>query len=221
MPERRFFTSDLHFGHANIIKYANRPYANVDEMNNDLVRRWNAVVTPNDTVWILGDLCMGKLDESLLYVGDLNGFKRLIPGNHDRMFGCTGRKYANMVQKYLDGGIDKVEASQVIMSRRGYDVDGWELPAVLACHFPFAGDHEDQTEDRFQGYRPKERKGLFLVHGHTHGLWRKNNNMVDVGVDAWGGYPVSFEDVGELFGQPQKRVERLTWEKGVSIHGTI
>ncbi len=211
MTERKFFTSDLHIGHTNIIKYTNRPYASVDEMNNDLVRRWNEVITPEDTVWILGDLCMGKLDESLLWVEQLNGFKHLMPGNHDRMFGCQGTKYANMVQKYLDAGIDRVDEYQVMMSPRGYNADGWEIPAVLACHFPFAGDHEDQTEDWYQEYRPKERKGLCLVHGHTHGLWRKNKNMVDVGVDAWGGYPVSFEDVAKVFSEPPERVDRLEW----------
>ena len=210
--ERKFFTSDLHFGHANIIKYTSRPYETVDEMNEDLVRRWNEVITAEDTVWILGDLCMGKVDESLLYVGQLNGFKHLIPGNHDKMFGCEGTKYANMVQKYLDGGVDRVDEPQVRMTPSGVEMGSkYDVPGVLACHFPYVGDHEDTHEDRYQEYRPTDR-GDFLMHGHTHGLWRKRGRMVDVGVDAWGGYPVSFANIAELLSSGVETADPLEWK---------
>jgi calcineurin-like phosphoesterase family protein len=53
--EKVFFTSDTHFGHANIIKYCGRPFASVEEMNRELIARWNAVVGPRDTVYHLGD----------------------------------------------------------------------------------------------------------------------------------------------------------------------
>ena len=50
----RFFTSDTHFGHANVIKFDNRPFANIEEHDEELVRRWNAVVKPGDVVCHLG-----------------------------------------------------------------------------------------------------------------------------------------------------------------------
>lgn len=77
-----FFIGDTHFGHDNIIKYCNRPYPNAHAMNQDLITRWNAVVTKRDTVYHLGDVCFGA--EYLSLVKELNGAKKvLILGNHD------------------------------------------------------------------------------------------------------------------------------------------
>jgi calcineurin-like phosphoesterase family protein len=78
-----FFISDTHFGHANIIQYGNRPFADVTEMNQEMVLRWNSAVTKRDTVYHLGDLGMGK--ESLELIKHLNGRKILIIGNHDTL----------------------------------------------------------------------------------------------------------------------------------------
>ena len=52
-----FFTSDTHFGHANIIKYCNRPFSSLEEMNSTIIRNWNEMVKPEDTVFFLGDFC--------------------------------------------------------------------------------------------------------------------------------------------------------------------
>src|SRR5690606_36562794 len=56
---RVWFTSDHHFGHANIIKFCNRPYADADEMDRALVEKWNDVVGPDDMVFHLGDFTLG------------------------------------------------------------------------------------------------------------------------------------------------------------------
>lgn len=78
-----FFTSDTHFGHRNILKFeaANRPFASIEGHDEELVRRWNAVVGPRDEVWHLGDVAMPRAALSVL--GRLNGRKRLVMGNHD------------------------------------------------------------------------------------------------------------------------------------------
>jgi calcineurin-like phosphoesterase family protein len=55
-----FFTSDTHFNHANIISYCSRPFSSADEMNREIIARWNAVVGPEDTVYHLGDFAMGR-----------------------------------------------------------------------------------------------------------------------------------------------------------------
>ena len=51
-----FFTSDLHFGHENVIKFDNRPFKTVEEMDEELIRRWNAKVGKGDLVYVLGDM---------------------------------------------------------------------------------------------------------------------------------------------------------------------
>lgn len=79
-----FFTSDLHFGHNNIIKYCARPFKNADEMNDALIRNWNEKVTNEDDVYVIGDFSMHQkaatISDILLR---LNGIKHLIKGNHD------------------------------------------------------------------------------------------------------------------------------------------
>ena len=77
-----YIIADTHFDHENIIRYCNRPYLKVEYMNNDLVNRWNNVVSKNDVVYVLGDFAFGK-EAISKYIQQLNGTKYLIKGNHD------------------------------------------------------------------------------------------------------------------------------------------
>jgi calcineurin-like phosphoesterase family protein len=77
------YIADLHFGHSNIIKFDNRPFDSVDDMNETLIRNWNKVVGKGDTTYILGDFCWGKEPEWIELLNKLNGNKVLIRGNHD------------------------------------------------------------------------------------------------------------------------------------------
>jgi calcineurin-like phosphoesterase family protein len=78
-----FLIGDTHFMHRNIIKYCNRPFANVEEMTDGLIKNWNSVVGKNDIVYVVGDFALcGK--QKIIEIGNqLNGRKRLILGNHD------------------------------------------------------------------------------------------------------------------------------------------
>ncbi len=79
-----FVTSDTHFNHANIIKYCNRPFSSTKEMNEELIRRWNAKVSKNDIVIHLGDFAFGRNWESIKDIRNkLNGIIILVVGNHD------------------------------------------------------------------------------------------------------------------------------------------
>ncbi|MFK7937213.1 MAG: metallophosphoesterase, partial [Saprospiraceae bacterium] len=87
-----FFTSDHHFGHKNIIKFSNRPFASVEEMDEHLIRCWNEKVGADDEVYHLGDvgLCSAKKLNKIL--ARLNGTIYLIKGNHEgAALACANR----------------------------------------------------------------------------------------------------------------------------------
>lgn len=83
--EKIYFTSDLHFHHTNIIKYCNRPFGSVEEMDQALIRNWVEVVQPCDTVYVLGDFAFTKSQPEITrLLSCLPGHKHLIAGNHDK-----------------------------------------------------------------------------------------------------------------------------------------
>lgn len=79
-----FFISDTHFFHENIIRYANRPFNNVEEMNEIMIQNWNKTVKRNDVVYHLGDFSLtNNQKENLNLINKLNGKIFICPGNHD------------------------------------------------------------------------------------------------------------------------------------------
>ena len=181
-----WFTSDLHLGHANIIRYSSRPFPDVEAMNRALVDGWNDVVEPTDEVWVLGDFALGVIGTTLPLAGQLHGRKYLLSGNHDRCWSGHGARAEPWVQRYRDAGFQEVHQGQLEFEVAGTD--------VLACHFPYTGDSHDQ--DRYVEARPVDR-GQWLVHGHVHERWRQRGRMINVGVDAWAGRPVSTDALRE------------------------
>lgn len=80
-----YVISDTHFNHKNIIEYCNRPFKTVDEMNSALIHNWNSIIAPNDTVYFLGDFCLGSKEGFRRITAALNGRKFFVFGNHDRI----------------------------------------------------------------------------------------------------------------------------------------
>ena len=78
-----FYIADLHFGHKNVINFDRRPFADVDEMDQKLIEYWNARVSNQDDVYIVGDLCCRNEKPEEWYLSRLKGRKHLIIGNHD------------------------------------------------------------------------------------------------------------------------------------------
>ena len=79
-----YFIADTHFSEENIMRYENRPFIDVTEMNDEMLRRWNSVVNQDDEVYVLGDFGADGQEKSIL--NQLNGKKYLIKGNHDAKF---------------------------------------------------------------------------------------------------------------------------------------
>lgn len=73
-----YFIADTHFYHNNIIKYCDRPFEDVEEMNNYIVKKWNSVVKPNDIILHLGDVGFGLKEQLIPLIASLNGNKILI-----------------------------------------------------------------------------------------------------------------------------------------------
>lgn len=81
---RTFFTADMHLGHVKILEYCDRPFPSVEEMDYELIRRWNAVVGKGDYVYHVGDFTLQNVKAFRNYVSQLNGWISFVPGSHDR-----------------------------------------------------------------------------------------------------------------------------------------
>lgn len=79
-----YFISDTHFNHDNIIKYCNRPFKTVQEMNNAIIDNWKITVKDEDIIYHLGDVAFGNRESAFALIKQLKGKKYLIRGNHDR-----------------------------------------------------------------------------------------------------------------------------------------
>jgi calcineurin-like phosphoesterase family protein len=100
-----FLVSDTHFGHAGVCRFLRndgvtklRPWDNPEEMDEEMVKRWNETVRPNDKVYHLGDVVINR--KALTTLGRLNGDKVLIRGNHDIFRDDEYRKYFRELRAY-------------------------------------------------------------------------------------------------------------------------
>lgn len=82
----KYFISDLHIGHTNVLAYDNRPFKTIEEHDSVIMQNWNARVTGSDDVYILGDIGFANSETISNYYRQLKGNKHLILGNHDKMF---------------------------------------------------------------------------------------------------------------------------------------
>lgn len=192
----RFWTSDLHINHANIIDFCGRPFykdviqnfalgdaavtiPDVDAMNQALLDNYNSVVSPTDEVWFVGDVVMGRFETSIEFMRKFHGDKYLIPGNHDRCHRMIP-KWRKWQPYYEEVGFTVLDSQVITQIGR---------EPVKVCHFPYTGDsHHD---DRYSGLRP-DNTGEWLVHGHVHSTERfdAEQRTIHVGVDAWDLSPV-------------------------------
>lgn len=96
-----YYIADNHFGHKNVIRFDNRPFADTVLMDEVLVHNWNERVTEDDTVYILGDCFWKNEENSVKLIQRLKGHKHLIRGNHDRVHGRL-RFYYESIEHYAE-----------------------------------------------------------------------------------------------------------------------
>lgn len=104
MKKKIYFIADTHFGHSNIIKYENRPFHNVNEMDEMMIQYWNDVMKPEYEIFVLGDFSFYGKDRTTDICCRLKGKKTLIMGNHDK----------ETPEFYLECGFESVSKYPVI-----------------------------------------------------------------------------------------------------------
>jgi len=163
-----WFVSDTHFGHANIIKYSRRPFADVSEMNEVFIRNWNVQVKPEDTVWHLGDFAFMKLSAFQTLLRRLNGKINVVLGNHDSVIEDNlGR---------LTGDPDtsfRMQQPQnaLLASVQHYKEIRYDGKFIVLFHYG-------------QRVWNKSHRGSIMLYGHSHGSLPPHGRSVDVGVDC-------------------------------------
>lgn len=180
-----FFTSDLHFGHRNILEFCKRPFNSVEEMDEALIENWNSVVKPNDLVFNLGDFAFAPRWRWYEILGRLNGVHTLILGNHD----ITRWPGDNVMELF-----HRVEQQMILKIGERY---------VYLNHYPFLC---------YGGSYRSPEQAVWNLHGHVHSspnpterrgkdeerLSYRFPYQYDVGVDNNNYTPVSWEQVKDI-----------------------
>lgn len=171
-----WFTSDWHFFHDRILEFHPKRKelfgTDMKEVTEKMILKWNSTVDKKDTVYILGDLAFGTVDQKRKLFQRLNGNKILILGNHD--------KIPNELNSYFNHItlLKNMRFKKSVFSYLPKDIE------VIMCHFPlYRWEHME--------------KGSIMVHGHCHGKVDLDNNhfnsagmlsgnciRVDVGLDS-------------------------------------
>lgn len=139
---KNYYIADCHFGHTNVIRFDGRPFDSIEEMEEILVMNWNAVVRPEDIVYIVGDFCWGKADEWLRIVRRLKGRKVLVKGNHD-----LSQYPAELKREFADIK-DYLEVNDM-------GTDGRNRKVILS-HYPI------------MFYKHSNNSWYYMLFGHVH-----------------------------------------------------
>lgn len=153
----KWFTSDFHFGHKNIIQYSNRPWT-FEEQDDKLVDRWNSRVGVMDDVYHLGDFTFvgsKKANKVIELIKQLNGKITFLMGNH-----CQKNLWAQIEQANLPHVMEICHYKEITVEGR----------TVVMCHYPF------ETWN-------KAHHGAWHLHGHCHGSMAPRGRRLDVGID--------------------------------------
>lgn len=191
-----FFTSDTHFSHDNIIRFCNRPFKDIHEMDETMIKNWNDVVNEDSVVFHLGDFAFGGSQVWNDTLKRLKGHKILIIGNHDRK---------NMREGYM-------RYFDAVSSQMEIYIEGRH---VYLNHYPFL---------TYGGmYRGRDQR-VWQLYGHVHTtpsnyqsqdagrVYYTLPEQYDVGVDLNNFTPISWPQVKDII---NKRIDEF--EQNINI----
>jgi calcineurin-like phosphoesterase family protein len=163
-----FFTSDTHFYHNNILKYDNRPFVSIEEMNSKIIENWNSIVLKDDIVFHLGDFAFTNISNMKNILSQLNGDIYYVLGNHDdkKIFNKLSDRF-KLISNYLEIFVKEDTYGQVI----------------VLSHYPFLEWNKKHIKS-------------WNLHGHCHGtLQYKQNYQLDVGICNNNYFPISYNQI--------------------------
>lgn len=168
----RFFTSDHHHFHRNIIKYSGRPWT-FEEQTEELIRRWNRTVNSGDHVYHLGDFAFGGPKRQARVediIRQLNGHIHFIRGNH-----CHKRMWRMIEQNQLDNVVWVKDYAEIRVGEQN----------IVLCHYALR-------------HWNKMHYGSWNLHGHSHGSLPPIGKQLDVGIDNHPDFQLfSYDEVKE------------------------
>jgi calcineurin-like phosphoesterase family protein len=182
-----YFISDTEFNHTNIIKYCNRPFKTVEEMDEKLIDNWNNIVESDDIVFHLGDFCYGNSIKAQKYFSRLNGHINILANifHHDSSWMKTGEFFHS-----ISGLVILLSPIHVI------NVPNIPRKVIVLCHYPI------YTWDR-------KHYLSWHLYGHTHD---KSSDKFDYGqlsmnvcADHINFTPVSLEEVTKIMLDKEKK----------------
>lgn len=169
-----YWTSDPHFLHNNIIRYCDRPFANLDDMHHALITNWNNTVAPDDNIYIIGDVSFGKPEPTNEILSQLNGNKFLVRGNHDTHIERHSGKHFKWIKDYAEMYVvdETLDSGKQLIIMLHYAMKVWNR-----AHY-----------------------GSWQLYGHSHGGLPDdpNSKSMDVGMDANNYTPISYQQIKEI-----------------------
>ncbi|MDO8610978.1 MAG: phosphoesterase [bacterium] len=171
-----FWTADFHLNHKNVIKYSQRPFKDVEEMNETIISNWNKVVKNEDIVYFLGDYAFGNAKFIAETLRQLKGNIKFLWGNHEKPL----KQFARGISNYPD-----------LQDRLEFLGDYKEVKIneqfIVMCHYAFKVWN-------------KSHFGSWNLFAHSHGSLKDDINSlsIDVGVDCHNFTPINFEQIKEI-----------------------
>jgi calcineurin-like phosphoesterase family protein len=187
--DKLFFTADPHYFHHNIIKFCNRPFKNVEEMNSTLIKNWNSVVPKDGVTFLLGDVGFGSASDLRKIIDQLNGKIFLINGNHD-----NPAKNDLCIKRFEQFNVANDERWKDYFELKVEDKDAPRgVQTIVLFHYPIL-----EWNGKFHGY--------WHTHGHSHNNIHKSNfgedyyrnKVIDVGVDGNNYAPLSYQNMKDI-----------------------
>jgi calcineurin-like phosphoesterase family protein len=170
MPQT-FFTSDTHFGHKNILVYDKRPFTNIEEHDQTILKNWNSVVHKDDTIYFLGDFSLSfkkNVDYDRYLMMSLKGKKFFIKGNHD---------HDQNVKLFKEHGTYLGKLEEI-------NINGQQ---ITICHYAMKVWRESHY-------------GSWQLYGHSHGSLSDDPHSlsIDVGINVHNFFPIEFNEIKQI-----------------------